>query len=89
MPHTFGKSRQKKRHGTSRFFVFYAKQKINLTWPYVNKINNIEEMLNKDIFRPYRFRKQQKIFEKVSNEFSFNMFNVTHRYRSSLHMKIV
>ena len=87
MPHTFGKSRQKKGMAHLGFLYFMLNRKS--TWPYVNKINNIEEMLNKDIFRPYRFRKQQKIFEKVSNEFSFNMFNVTHRYRSSLHMKIV
>ena len=33
-------------------------------------------MLNKDIFRSYKFRKQQKIFEKVLKEPSFNKFNV-------------
>lgn len=29
---------------------------------YVNKINDLEKMLNENIFRPHRFMKQQKVF---------------------------
>ena len=46
------------------------------TTDYVNKINDLEKMLNKDIFWPHRYRKQQKIFEKVLKEVSFDKFNV-------------
>ena len=31
---------EKKKHCTSRFFEFYVKQKINLTWPNINHKEN-------------------------------------------------
>ena len=43
------------------------------TTDYVNKINDLEKMLNENIFRPHRFMKQQKVFKKVSKEVSFEI----------------
>ena len=36
--------------------------RLSQTTYYVNKINDLEKMLNENIFRPHRFMKQQKVF---------------------------
>ena len=39
IPCAFRKFRWKKMHCTSRFFVFYVKHKINLTWPNMKRLH--------------------------------------------------